>query len=128
MFYKIVLIKGVYCYFCQLALLNISLSVEAADGSQCNSLFFSSVIANMATIFLNFQQKFALVRRFQHFAIKVLNQKDFSCLKSASRSSLIWGEKCEVFLLELLSAIARSNLARKNDVTDFARFHIHVQK
>ena len=32
------------------------------------------------------------------------------------------------FLLELLSAIARRNLARKNDVTDFARLYIHVQK
>ena len=32
---------GLYCYFCQLlALLNISLSVETASGSQCNSLFF----------------------------------------------------------------------------------------
>ena len=55
--------------------------------------FFSSLIAHMATILINFQQKFALVRSFQ----------------------------------ELLSAIARSNLARKNDVTDFARLYIHVQ-
>ena len=36
---KIILAKGVYSYFCQLALLNISLSVETASGSQCNSLF-----------------------------------------------------------------------------------------
>ena len=67
-----------YCYFCQLALLNISLSVETASGSQCNSLFFSSLIANMVTILIIFQHKFALVRRFQHFATKFLNQKDFS--------------------------------------------------
>ena len=40
--------------------------------------FFSSLIANMATILINFQQKFALVKSFQHFAIKFLNQKDFS--------------------------------------------------
>ena len=73
----------------------------------------------MATILINFQQKLALVRSFQHFAIKFLNQKDFSD-ESASRSSLSWRGKCDVFLLELLSAIARSNLARKNDVTDFA--------
>ena len=77
-FLKIVLVKGVYYYFCQLALLNISLSVETANGSQCNSLFFSCLIANMATILINFQQKFALVRSFQHFAIKFLNQTEFS--------------------------------------------------
>ena len=77
-FYKIVLMKGVYCYFCQLALLNIFLSVETANGCQCNSLFFSSLIASMATILINFQQKLALVKNFQHFAIKFLNQKVFS--------------------------------------------------
>ena len=77
-FEKIILVKGVYCYFCQLALLNISLSIETASGSQCNSLFFSSFIANMVTILINFQQKFALVKSFQHFAIKFQNQKDFS--------------------------------------------------
>ena len=63
-FQKIVLIKGVYCYFCQLALLNISLSVETANGSQCNSLFFSSPVANMAAILIDFQQNFVLVRSF----------------------------------------------------------------
>ena len=51
---------------------------ETASGSQCNSHWFSSLTANMATILINFQQKFALVRSFQHFAIKFLNQKDFS--------------------------------------------------
>ena len=80
-FYKIVLVKVVYCYFCQLALLNISLSVETENGSQCNLLFFSSQIANMATFLINFQQKFVLLRSFQHFAIKFLNQKDFSRAK-----------------------------------------------
>ena len=39
---------------------------------------FSSLIANIATILINFQQKFALVRSFLHFAIEFLNQKDFS--------------------------------------------------
>ena len=83
----------------------------------------------MATILINFQQKFALVRSFQHFAIKFLNPKIFLArLKSASRSSLSWRGKCDVFLLELLSAIAQSKLARKNDVTDFAMRYIHVQK
>ena len=46
----------------------------------------SSLIANMATILINFQQKFALVRSFQNFAITFLNQKRFlACLKSASK-------------------------------------------
>ena len=56
-----------YCIFCQLALLNISLSVEAANGSQVlNAIrfFLAVLIANMATILINFQQKFALIRRF----------------------------------------------------------------
>ena len=77
-FWKIVLIKGCIAIFCQVALLNICLSVETANGSQCNSIFFSSLIANMATISIIFQQKFALVKSFLHFAIKFLNQKDFS--------------------------------------------------
>ena len=38
----------------------------------------SSLIANMATILINVQQKFALVRSFRPFAIKFFNQKDFS--------------------------------------------------
>ena len=41
------------------------------------SFLFSSPIANMAMILINFQQKLALVRTFQHFAIKFLNQKKF---------------------------------------------------
>ena len=46
----------------------------------------SSLIANMATILIHFLQKFALVRSFQHFAIKFLNQKIFLArLKSASK-------------------------------------------
>ena len=49
----------------------------------------SSLIANLAKILINFQQKFVLVRSFQHFAIKFLNQKRFlAYLKSASKSSL----------------------------------------
>ena len=63
------------------------------------------------------------------FEVGIKNIKSVSHhLPPASRSSLSWQEKCDVFLLELLSAIARSNLARKNDVTDFARLYIHVQK
>ena len=37
--------------------------------------FLSSPIANMATILSNFQQKFALGRSFQHFAIEFLGTK-----------------------------------------------------
>ena len=37
--------------------------------------FLSSLIANMATILSNFQQKFALGRSFQHFAIEFLGTK-----------------------------------------------------
>ena len=40
--------------------------------------FFSNLIANMAAILINFQLKFALVRSFQHSAIKFLSQKNFS--------------------------------------------------
>ena len=75
---KIVLMKGVYCYFCQLAQLNIFLSVETANAFKCNSLFLSSLEANMVTILINFRKKFASVRSFEHFAFKFLNQKDFS--------------------------------------------------
>ena len=40
--------------------------------------FFSSFDSKHGDDLNNFQQKFALVRSFQHFAIKFLNQKDFS--------------------------------------------------
>ena len=40
--------------------------------------FLAVLIANMATILIIFQRKLALVRSFQYFAIKVLNQKNFS--------------------------------------------------
>ena len=51
--------------------------------------FFSSLIANMATVLINFLLKFALVGSFQHFAIKFLSQKRFLArLKSASKSLL----------------------------------------
>ena len=39
---------------------------------------FNSLIANMVTILINFHQKLALVRSFQHLAIKFLSQKNFS--------------------------------------------------
>ena len=74
--------------------------------------FLSNLIANMATILVNFQQKFALVKRFQHFAIKFPNQKRFLArLKSASKSSLSWRGKFDIFLLELYLSIDSSNLA-----------------
>ena len=83
----------------------------------------------MATILINFQQKFALVRSFQHFAIKFLNQKRFLArFKSALKSSLSWRKKCDVFLLELYLAIGPSNLASKNDVTELSELQMHVQK
>ena len=44
----------------------------------------------MATILINFQQNFALVGSFQHFAIKFLNQKDFPHALSCQG-------KCDVF-------------------------------
>ena len=83
----------------------------------------------MATILINFQRKFALVRSFQHFAIKFLNQKRFLArLKSASKSSLSWRGKRDVFLLELYLAIDSSNLASKNGISELAEFQMHVQK
>ena len=43
----------------------------------------------MATILSNFQQKFALVKSFQHFAIEFSTKKNFLVrLKNASKSSL----------------------------------------
>ena len=93
------------------------------------SLFLSSLIANMVTILINFQQKFALVRSFQYFAIKFLNQKRFLVrVKSASKSLLSWQKKCDVFLLELYLAIDPSNLASENDVTEFSALQMLVQK
>ena len=89
----------------------------------------SNLTANMATILINFQQKFALVRSFQHFATKFLKQERFLArLKSASKSSLSWRGKCDVFLLELDLAIDPSNLASENDVTELSKLQMHVQK
>ena len=91
----------------------------------------SSLIANTATILINFQQKFALVRSFQHFAIKFLNQKRFFMrlnLNSASKLSLSWRGKCDVFVLELYLAIDASNLASENDVIELSELQMHVQK
>ena len=58
---------------------------------------FSSLIENMATILINFLQKFALVRSFQHFVIKFLNQKDFSLAKRVLQDPLLVGEKNVTF-------------------------------
>ena len=89
----------------------------------------SSLIAYMATILINFQQKFALARSFQHFAIKFLNKKRFlTRLKSAPKFSLSWREKCDVFLLEFYLAIDQSNLTSENDVTELSELLMHVQK
>ena len=64
----------------------------------------SSLIANMTTILINVQQKFALVRSFQHFAIKFLNQKRFLArFKSASKSLLSWRGKCDIFFTRVIS-------------------------
>ena len=85
-------------------------------------LLLSSLIANIATTLISFQQKFALVRSFQHLAIKFLNQKRFLArLKSASKSLLSWRGKCDVFLPALYLAIDPSNLANENDVTQLLR-------
>ena len=60
----------------------------------------------------------ALVRSFQNFTIKFLNQTIFLArLKSASKSLLNWQGKCDVFLRKLYQAIDPSNLASENDVT-----------
>ena len=82
----------------------------------------------MATILINFQQKFALVRSLQYFAIKFLNQKRFLACFSASTSSLSWQEKCDVILHQLYLASDPINLASENDVTQLSQLKIHVQK
>ena len=89
----------------------------------------SSMIANLATILINFQQKFALVKSFQHFAIKFQNQKRFLArLKSAPKSWLSWRRKCDVVLFELYLAIDPSNVASENDVTELSELQMHVEK
>ena len=47
----------------------------------------------MVTILINFQQKIALIRSFQHFAIKFLNQKDFSHALRVLQDPLQAGEE-----------------------------------
>ena len=120
--------KRVYCYFCQQALLNISLSVDTANGSQCNRFLLSGLTANMATILINFHQNSAFVRSFQHFAIKFQTKKIHGRLKSASKSSLSWQGKHGDFLRELNLAIDPSNLASKNDVTSSQSFRCMCKK
>ena len=89
----------------------------------------SNLIANMTTILIYFRQKFVLVRSIQNFAIKFLKKKRFFArLKSASKSSLSWREKCDVFLLELYLAIDPSNLASKDDVTELPELQMPLQK
>ena len=69
--------KSVLLFF-QLALLNIFYQSKQQMVLNAIRFFLSSLIANMATILINFQQKFVLVRSFQHFAIEFLNEKNFS--------------------------------------------------
>ena len=85
----------------------------------------SSLIENMATILINFQQKFVLVKSFQEFASKFLNQKRFLApFKSASKFSLSWRGKCDVVSIELYLAINPSSLAGENDVTELSELQI----
>ena len=90
----------------------------------------SRQIRNMLKILINFQQKFALVRSFQQFAIKFLNLKWFlahlkKCFKIIVKlAKKLW----RFFLLESHFAIDRSNLASENDVNQLSELQIHVQK
>ena len=91
----------------------------------------SSQIANMAAIFISVQQKFALVRSFQDFAIKFQNQKRFlACLNSASKSLLSWRGKCDFFVTRVTVCLAMdsSNLAKENNVSKLSEFQMLVQK
>ena len=76
-FSKIVFIKGVYCFLSTSTTQHFVIS-RNSKWSSMQFAFFSGLIANTATSLINFQQKFALVRSFQYFAIKFLNQKGFS--------------------------------------------------
>ena len=111
--------KKVYCYFCQLALLS----------AIC--FLLSSLIANTATILINFQPKFGLVRSFQPFAINFLNPKRFLArLKSTSRSTLSWQGKCDIFFTRVARVISRNRskqLASENGVTELSELQMHVQ-
>ena len=71
--------------------------------------FFSSLIANMETILSNCQQDFALVRSFQHFAIKFLPKKKSRTLKEYFEIFVKLARKMWRFLLELYLAIDPSN-------------------
>ena len=66
----------------------------------------------MATILSNFQQKFALGRSFQHFAIEFLRtKKHYSHAWERFEIFVKLAKKCDVFLLKLHLAIDPSNLA-----------------
>ena len=68
----------------------------------------------MATILSNFQQKFALDRSFQHFAIEFLGTKKKNITRTLEERFEIFvklAKKCDVFLLKLHLAIDPSNLA-----------------
>ena len=74
----------------------------------------SSLIAYMAMILVDFQQKFALVRSFQHFTIKIPTQKRFLArLKSASKSLLSWQGKCDVFFTRVVSRNRTKQLSKR---------------
>ena len=79
----------------------------------------------MTTILINFQQKFSLVGVFNILPLNFWTKKKFlASLKSASKSSLSWQGKCDVFLLELYLAIDPSNLASENDVTQLSEIQM----
>ena len=66
----------------------------------------------MATILSNFQQKFALGRSFQQFAIEFLRTKNITrTLEERFEIFVKLAKKCDVFLLKLYLAIDPSNLA-----------------
>ena len=63
-----------------------------------------SLKANLAMIFISFVQKCALVKTFQPFAVKFLNQKGFLVReKSASKFSSSWRGICDVFYSSYIS-------------------------
>ena len=73
-------------------------------------------MASMATILIKFQQKLLKFSAMHHHISE--QKRLLAHLKSASNVFLSWRVECDVFLLKLRSAIARSYVARKNDYTD----------
>ena len=88
---------------------------------------FSSLTASMATILINFQQKFALevvnISSFNFWTKKISRtlQECFKIFVKLARK--MWR-----FLLEWYLAIDPSNLARENDATELSELQMHVLK